>query len=375
MRVASILILVSLGKDSFAMPTTLGDLARLVGGALWGDASIELTGAATLGLARGGELTLADHPDRDRELAASPAAAVIASPDVECSGKPAIVVKDVHAAFAAAVAHFHPPRARVRIGVSPLAIVSPTARIGADVDVHPGVTIAEGCEIGPGSIIHSGAHLMAGCIIGANVAIFPNVVLYEDTRVGDRAIIHAGAIIGAYGFGYRTVEGRHVLSAQLGHVEIGPDVEIGAGATIDRGTYGPTVIGEGTKIDNLVMIAHNCRLGRHNLICSQVGIAGSTTTGDYVVMAGQVGVRDHVHIGDRAVLGSKAGVSNDVPAGAEMLGAPATPIRQAKLQMAALTRLPEMRRQFRVLQRQFDEHRGIASQTDHDSDHPQDKAA
>jgi UDP-3-O-[3-hydroxymyristoyl] glucosamine N-acyltransferase len=133
---------------------------------------------------------------------------------------------------------------------------------------------------------------------------------------------------------------------------------MGAGATIDRGTYGPTVIGEGTKIDNLVMIAHNCRLGRHNLICSQVGIAGSTTTGDYVVMAGQVGVRDHVHIGERAVLCSKAGVSNDVAAGVEMLGSPAAPLRQAKLQMAAVAKLPEMRRQFRALQRQFDELRG-----------------
>src|SRR5262245_52112355 len=199
------------------MPTTLGDLARLVGGALWGDAKIELTGAATLGLARAGEVTLADCPDRDRELAASPAAAVIASPDVECSGKPAIIVKDVHAAFAAAVSHFNPPRQRARIGVSPQAIVSPTAKLADDVDVHPGATIGDDCEIGPGTIIHSGVRLGPGCVIGAGCTIFPNVVMYEDTRVGDRAIIHAGAIIGAYGFGYKCVDGRHVLSAQLGH--------------------------------------------------------------------------------------------------------------------------------------------------------------
>ena len=125
--------------------------------------------------------------------------------------------------------------------------------------------------------------------------------------IGPRSIIHAGAVLGAYGFGYNTVGGRHLLSAQLGYVTIGPDVEIGASTTIDRGTYGPTEIGEGTKVDNLVMIAHNCRIGRHNIICSQVGIAGSTTTGDYVVMAGQVGVRDHVHIGSRAVLGAMSG--------------------------------------------------------------------
>jgi UDP-3-O-[3-hydroxymyristoyl] glucosamine N-acyltransferase len=356
------------------MPTTLGDLARLVGGALWGDASIELTGAATLGLARAGEITLADHADRDRELAASPAAAVIAAPEVECSGKPAIVVKDVHAAFAAAVSHFRPPRERVRSGVSPRAIVSTTATLGADVEIHAGATIGDHCDIGPGTTIHAGVQIMSDCVIGAGVSIFPNAVIYENTRIGDRAIIHAGAVVGAYGFGYRTVDGRHQLSAQLGHVEIGSDVEVGAATTIDRGTYGPTVIGEGTKIDNLVMIAHNCRLGRHNLICSQVGIAGSTTTGDYVVMAGQVGVRDHVHIGERAVLCSKAGVSNDVEPGVEMLGAPAAPLRQAKLQMAAVAKLPEMRRQFRALQRQFDEFRGGTSTAD-DADDVQGKAA
>jgi UDP-3-O-[3-hydroxymyristoyl] glucosamine N-acyltransferase len=147
------------------------------------------------------------------------------------------------------------------------------------------------------------------------------------------------------------------LSAQLGNVEIAADVEIGAASTVDRGTYGPTVIGEGTKVDNLVQIAHNCRIGRNNLICSQAGVAGSTTTGDYVVLAGQVGVRDHVHIGDRAVIGSKAGVTNDVRPGEEMLGAPAAPIRQAKLQMAAVSKLPEMRRQFRIMQRQLEEMR------------------
>ena len=337
------------------MAITLGELAKVVGGALWGDADLELTGAATLGLARVGEITLADCPDRDRELAASPAAAVIASPDVECGGKPAIVVKDVHAAFAAVVRRFHPPRAVQQIGVSPLASVSSSAKLAQGVNVHRGATIGDDAEIGPGTTVHSGVHIMAGCVIGRAVTLFPNVVLYEDTRIGDRCIIHAGAVIGAYGFGYRQVDGRHQLSAQLGHVEIGCDVEIGAATTIDRGTYGATVIGEGTKIDNLVMIAHNCRLGRHNLICSQVGIAGSTTTGDYVVMAGQVGVRDHVHIGDRAVLCSQAGVPNDVGPGEEVLGSPAAPLRQAKLQMAAISKLPEMRRQFRAMQRQFEE--------------------
>ena len=187
--------------------------------------------------------------------------------------------------------------------------------------MHPGATIGDDVEIGSGSTIHPGTRVLAGCKLAERVTLFPNVVLYENTQVGAGTIIHSGAVIGSHGFGYRQDAGRHEPSAQLGHVEIGAGVEIGACTTIDRGTYGPTKIGDGTKIDNLVMIAHNCRIGRHNMICSQVGIAGSTSTGDYVIMAGQVGVRDHVHIGTGAVLAAMAGITNDVPAGARMLGA------------------------------------------------------
>jgi UDP-3-O-[3-hydroxymyristoyl] glucosamine N-acyltransferase len=140
----------------------------------------------------------------------------------------------------------------------------------------------------------------------------------------------------------------------LGNVVVGADVEIGAGTTIDRGTYGPTMIGEGTKIDDQVMIAHNCRLGRHNMLCSQVGVAGSSTTGDYVVLAGQVGVRDHVHIGNRSVVGAKGGIVNDVPENSRYIGIPATPEREQKLRLAVISKLPEMRQQLKELQRTVD---------------------
>jgi UDP-3-O-[3-hydroxymyristoyl] glucosamine N-acyltransferase len=302
-----------------------------------------------------GQITLADSAERSSRLARSFAAAAIVTPEVACPNLPTIVVDNVHEAFAQIVTHFRPRHSPQRPGISRQAIISKSAQVASGVDVHPLAVIGDNVVIGPGTTVHSGVRIMAGCVIGRDVMLFPNVVLYEDTQVGDRTIIHAGAVIGAYGFGYRQVDGRHELSAQLGYVEIGADVEIGACATVDRGTYGPTVIGEGTKIDNLVMIAHNCRLGKHNLICSQVGIAGSTTTGDNVVMAGQVGVRDHVHIGTGAVLCSKAGVPNDVGDGEVMLGSPAAPLRQQKLQMAAISKLPEMRRQFRALQRQFNE--------------------
>ncbi len=333
------------------MQATLAELAALVNGSLLGDGRLVIRGAATLRDARPGEITLADGQERNRRLADCRATALVVPSTFLPEGLPAIQVDDVHRAFSAICGYFHHQRPQKRTGLSPLAVVSPTAKLARDVHVHPLATIGDDVEIGAGSTIHSGVHVMAGSQIGQDVTIFPNAVLYENTIVGPRCVIHAGAVLGAYGFGYEFVEGRHQISPQLGNVVLGPDVEIGAGTTVDRGTYGPTVIGEGTKIDDLVMVAHNCRIGRHNMLCSQVGIAGSTTTGDYVVMAGQVGVRDHVHIGNRAVLGAMAGVSNDVPDGYRMIGIPATPEREQKIKQAALSKLPEMRRQLRQLQR------------------------
>lgn len=332
------------------MRAALAELAALVDGVLVGDGDMVIHGAASLRDAGPGQITLVDGSERNRDLAGSRAAAVVAPKTFVPDGLPVIQVDDVHCAFVKIITHFRPPRPRKRIGISPLAVVSPTAKLANDVDVHPMATIGDDVVIGTGSTIHSGVHVMAGSQIAERVTIFPNAVLYEDTVVGPRCLIHAGVVLGAYGFGYGFVNNRHERSAQLGNVVLGADCEIGAGTTIDRGTYGPTVIGEGTKIDDLVMVAHNCRTGRHNMLCSQVGIAGSTTTGDYVVMAGQVGVRDHVHIGNGAVLGAMAGVSNDVPDGNRMIGIPATPEREQKIKQAALSKLPEMRRQMKRLQ-------------------------
>jgi UDP-3-O-[3-hydroxymyristoyl] glucosamine N-acyltransferase len=333
------------------MHATLAELAALVDGQVVGDGQLMILGAATVRDAEPGQITLVDQVEKAHLLERCRAAAVVAPRGLATTDLPAIQVDDVHRAFAAIVSHFCPQRAAARSGISPLAAVSPTATIGNDVDIHPFASVGDDVTIGDGSTIHSGVHILAGSQIGEDVTIFPNAVLYENTIIGPRCLIHANAVLGAYGFGYGFVEGRHVLSAQLGNVMLGADVEVGAGTTIDRGTYGPTSIGEGTKIDDSVMIAHNCRIGRHNMLCSQVGVAGSTTTGDYVVMAGQVGVRDHVHIGDGAVLGAMAGVTNDVPPGARMIGIPATPERDQKVKQAAFSKLPEMRRQLKQLQR------------------------
>ena len=333
-----------------AMP--LADLAKMVGGRLRGEPSTLITNAWPLDDAEPGTITLVDHEDRLAKLAESQAAAVLLPADAPETELPAILVENVHAAFEQIVSHYR-PRKRSRVsGVHPNAVVHDTASLGANVSIGPGAVIEARCviedhvTIGPNAVIGAASH------IGQQTDIGAGVVLYDGTLVGRRCTLHSGVVLGADGFGYRQQEGEHVLVAQLGNVQIDDEVEIGANSTIDRGVYGPTRIGQGTKIDNLVQIGHNCQIGKRNLICSQVGIAGSTSTGDYVVMAGQVGVRDHVHIGTGATLSAMAGVSNNVPEGAIMLGAPATPLRDQKLQMAAIAKLPQMRKEFKALIRE-----------------------
>ena len=338
-----------------ANAATLAELAQEVGAEVTGDGSVMITDAGPLGDATTGMIVLADHEDRLTKAIDSSAAAVVAPRRVDVGAKPAILVDDVHAVFSKIVTHFHPEYVTPVVGISPAAIIDPSATLSPKANIHPGAVIGPGATIGDGATIHSGAIVSANCTVADDAILFANATLYPGVSIGERTLIHAGAVIGAYGFGYSQSAGRHVLTAQLGAVQVGADVEIGAGACIDRGVYGPTRIGEGTKIDNLVQIGHNCQIGRHNLICSQVGIAGSTQTGDYVVMAGQTGVRDHVTIGHGAQLGAKCGVSNDVPAGTSMLGIPAVPERMQKLRFAAIAKLPEMRKAFKTMRKQIAE--------------------
>ncbi len=341
--------------------TTLADLAALVGGQLEGDGQVTISGAASISRSQSGDITLADVPRLTKQLDESPASAVVVVTGFPPTAQPRIVVENVHAAFAQIVSHFRPQYTSACSGCSESAHIASSAQIGPDAVVHPFATIEQEVVIESGAEIHSGVRIMAGCRIGADAILFPNVVLYPGTIIGARSVIHAGAVLGGYGFGYHLVDGAHVRKAQLGTVEIGCDVEIGAGTTIDRGTYDATIIDDGTKIDNHVQIGHNCHIGKHNLICSQVGVAGSCTTGDYVVMAGQVGLCDHLHIGDRAVLGAKAGVMNDVPEDAVFIGAPATPERDQWRMWGHVRQLPNMRRQLKKLCQKLDRESESAS--------------
>ncbi len=343
----------------------LSELAACVGGQLVVNSAsttnqvpqccdeILISHALPLQDATAGSITLVDHSKHLTRLHASPATAVMVKEALADCRLPMLVVENLHAAFQNVIGLLRPqPLGPAVTGRHPTACVARTAKLGSDTALAAGVFVGENCVIGERCILHSGVHLMDGCVLGDDCELYPRVTLYPDTRVGQRALIHAGAVLGAYGFGYRTLAGRQVRAAQLGWVEIGDDVEIGAVTTIDRGAYGTTRIGDGTKIDNHVQIAHNCQIGKHNLICAQVGIAGSTSTGDYVVLAGQVGLADHIHLADHVTVGAQSGVMGDVEQGAVVFGSPAGPRRQRLTELSHVGRLPDMRRELKDLQAQ-----------------------
>ena len=334
---------------------TLNEIAEWVGGRIVGDQRLLIHDALPLQDALPDCITLVDNAKYIDKLERSPAVAAVVSKEFPVGTKTLLIVDKPHAAFEAIIKKLRPQSAIRFAGAHPATHVDLSARIGAGTVIQPGAYIAENVTIGERCTIFSGVNIMAGCHVGDDCTLYPNVSLYPATTLGHRVLIHAGATLGAFGFGYRMVEGRHERTAQLGWVQIESDVEIGAGTTIDRGTFGATRVGVGTKIDNQVQIGHNCHIGKHNLICAQVGIAGSTTTGDYVVMAGQVGLKDHIHIADHVTIGAQSGVMQDIAAGEVMLGSPAMPHKQTMQQVAATTRLPEMRRQLRDMQRQLAE--------------------
>ncbi len=255
------------------------------------------------------------------------------------------------------------PRRRPSLGVSPAAHIGPGAAIGEDVNIYPGAFIGEGARIGRGTDIFPGAYIGPGASIGADCQIHANVTINERCEIGDRVIVHPGAVIGADGFGFTPEPGgndprepfRHRKIPQVGRVVIEDDVEIGANTTIDRATLDATVIGRGTKIDNLVMVAHNCTVGRHTIIIAQAGISGSTTVGNYVTIAGQAGMVGHITIGDRAVITAKAGVTKDVEEGKVVIGAPAMDIREGRLAFGLVARLPELKKNISDLLRRVEE--------------------
>lgn len=336
---------------------TLSELAELVEGELRGASDACVEDVAPLDQAARSHVAYVESARIADRLKATAAAAVLINRSVADTLKftPAcalIVVDDAQEAFIKAMLHFRPPRPRPHTGIHPLAHVEPSANLGPDCNVGPGAVISAGAVIGTRCDVHPGAVIGEGCRLGDDVTVHASAVLYPHVTLGNRVILHAGAVIGADGFGYRFQDGRYIRIPHTGTVIIEDDVEIGAGTTVDRAMIGATVIGEGTKLDNQIMIAHNCVLGKHNAFASQVGFAGSVTTGDYVRCAGQVGVANHSHLGTGCSLGAKAGFAGEVPAGETYQGFPAGPERETVKAHLTIRKLPEMRQQIRQLERQ-----------------------
>jgi UDP-3-O-[3-hydroxymyristoyl] glucosamine N-acyltransferase len=318
-------------------------LAEWVQGELLGDPELAITNARTLAEAEPGDITFVES---EKNLAAwhtSRASAAVVPAAAPVNGRPVIRVPDPLMAFVSIVRHLRGRPPEPAGAVHPAAFVHPTAVLAPGASVGPFAAVGEGTTVGPNARIGAGAVIGRFCRFGRDVVIHPRAVVYDDCVFGDRVTVHAGSVIGADGFGYRSQHGRHVKVPQLGWVEIEDDVEVGACSTIDRGTFGPTRIGAGTKIDNLVMVGHNCQIGKHNVLCGQVGIAGSCTTGDHVVMAGQVGLADHVTVGSRVMIGARSGVAAEIPSDSNVLGAPAIPLQDQRRLLVSLKKLPDLR--------------------------------
>jgi UDP-3-O-[3-hydroxymyristoyl] glucosamine N-acyltransferase len=339
---------------------TVEQLAELVRGRLVGDGSVSIRSARPVAEAGPGDITFIENDRFAKLLRGSPASAAIVGPhfsrgrsDMQQS-LTVIEVDDPMSAFLAVRNHLTGEQKVRWIGTHPQACVALTAQVGNDVAIHAFAYVGEGAEIGDGTTLHPGAVIGDGCKLGRDCIVHPNAVLYQNVTLGDRVEIHAGSVLGGDGFGYRQVEGRHVKIPHSGRLVIENDVEVGANSTIDRATFETTRIGEGTKIDNLVMIGHNNQIGRHNLLCGQVGISGSCKTGDYVVMAGQAGIKDKTEIGHRVVVGAQAGVHRNISDGQNVLGSPAIPVREQRRIFQMIARLPEMHRQLRDLAAQIE---------------------
>ncbi len=344
------------------MSITLAKLAALTGGILEnGSPESPISGAAAIAEATGEHVTFFGNARYLPALKQSQAAAAFVPLDFAEQIRPALIkVANPSIAFAQAVELFAPPPVEYAPGVHPTAVIGPNVTLGESVSVQPYAVIERGASIGAGSVI--GAHVFIGqeTVIGPQCLFHPHVTIRERTVIGARVIIHSGAVVGSDGFGYEFAQGQHVKIPQIGIVQIDDDVEIGANVAIDRARFGRTWIQQGTKIDNLVQIAHNVIVGSHSILVSQVGISGSSKLGHYVTLAGQVGLVGHIEIGDRVTVGAKSGVSKSIPAGETWYGIPAAPAGKFKERLAYINRLEKLYERVRRLEQVLDA-KGISS--------------
>ena len=331
------------------MNKTLAELAALVNGTVIGDASIVISGIASLTDARSGDITFFTNPRYRRLLSSTQASAVIAAERISDTDLPLIIAPDPYRAYAI-IARLCFEKPFCPLGISPQAVIAESAVIGAEPSISPLVFIGEDTVIGDRVVIHPGVIIGAQVRIGNDVILHSNFVLQERSILGDRVILHPGVVIGGDGFGYaRDHQGASIKIPQVGIVQIDDDVEIGANSTVDRAALGKTWIKRGAKIDNLVMVAHNVVIGEDTVVVAQSGIAGSTEIGNRVILAAKAGIAGHLHIGDRATVTATGGVHKDVPAGSVVSGRPAIPHRDWLKSKILCSRLPEMHTELKQL--------------------------
>jgi UDP-3-O-[3-hydroxymyristoyl] glucosamine N-acyltransferase len=321
---------------------TLKELAAMCGGELVGDPKLKIAGAASLGEAVSGEISFFADRKYIGLLRKTRASAVFVPPDfAETLAAAQVRVSNPTKAFEQVVLEFAPKPITFAPGIHPSAIVGTAVRLGKGVSIQPYVVIEDGSEIGDDTIIGAGSYIGHETSVGSKCLIYPRVTIRERSRIGSRVIIHGGAVIGADGFGFEMVNGRHQKIPQLGMVQIDDDVEIGANTTVDRARFGRTWIQEGVKIDNLVQIAHNVIVGKNSVIVAQTGISGSTRVGEHVTIAGQVGIAGHLEIADGTIIAGQSGIAKSLPGGV-WFGYPAVPFAQAKQQIAWIHRLGKL---------------------------------
>ncbi|MGV3774801.1 MAG: UDP-3-O-(3-hydroxymyristoyl)glucosamine N-acyltransferase [Verrucomicrobiales bacterium] len=339
---------------------TTRQLADHLRGQILGDETTQIKGFAAADQAREGDLTFAEKGAYLEAAVKSAASVILVSEAATAPGKTLIQVGNVRVAAAKALTFFYPEE-KPGVGIHPTASIDSSAQIDPSAFIGAGCVIGGNVKIGANAVLKGGNHIGKDSSLGADVTLHPNVVIYPKTQIGNRVIVHAGTVIGSDGYGYVFDEGRHLKVLQVGNVVIGDDVEIGANAAIDRGALGSTIIGKGTKIDNLVHIAHNVVIGQHCLVMGQVGFAGSTKLGNYCVIASQSGIAGHLKLGNQATVGAKSGVMRDIPDGGTVLGIPAAPDKQTKRQWIAVQQLPEMVRKVRDLEQQLEELKALVA--------------
>jgi len=327
----------------------LKEIADLVQGKVVGNPAIEITGVSGIREAESGQITFLANPRYQADLESTHASAVVVAKIIGDLSISMVVVEDPYYAFAQIVKYFHVPP-YCSLGISDRTVIGTGVEMGKDVSIHPLAVIGDRARIGDRVTIYPGSYVGAEAEIGDDSLIYPNVTIRERVQIGKRVIIHSGTVIGSDGFGFASHQGRHEKILQIGTVVIEDDVEVGSNVSVDRASLGKTVIKRGTKIDNLVQIAHNVVIGEDCLIVAQVGISGSTEVGHHTILAGQVGLVGHIKVGDHVIVGAKSGVSNDLKSHSVMSGIPVMDHKTWLKTQAILPHLPEFRKRVMALE-------------------------